>query len=225
MLKGKGIISAIQKRIIECFKQCADASSFYLSGGTALAEFYLGHRKSYDLDFFTSEEKLILPFSRILVQALEKRGFAVTVVRRFSAFAELEVALENETTKLQLGYDSPFRFENVAESELGITVNNYKDITVDKLLAFFGRAEPRDAIDLFFILKEEDIWKLLELAAQKDPGFELYWMAVACGKVKDFPDEIRVWPVEMIKQTTAAEIKSLFSHLSLEIMDTLRAQR
>jgi hypothetical protein len=225
VLKGKGIISAIQKRIIECFKLSADASSFYLSGGTALAEFYLGHRKSYDLDFFTPEEKLILPFSRILVQELERAGFAVTVVRRFSVFAEFEVAIENEATKLQLGYDSPFRFERVAESELGIAVNDYKDIIVDKLLAFFGRAEPRDAVDLFFILQQEEIWKLAELAATKDPGFELYWLAVACGRVNDFPEDMQAWPVEMIKQTTAAEIKNLFRRLSMEILDTLKAKR
>lgn len=225
MLKGKGIISAVQKRIIECFKHSTDSPSFYLSGGTALAEFYLGHRKSYDLDFFTPEEKLILPFSRILDQELERGGFAVTVVRRFSAFAEFEVAVENEATKLQLGYDSPFRFESVAESELGIAVNDYKDIIVDKLLAFFGRAEPRDAVDLFFILQQEDIWKLAELAGIKDPGFELYWLAVACGRVNDFPKDMQAWPVEMIKQTTAAEIKNLFRRLSIEILDMLKAKR
>src|SRR3989338_9005892 len=32
------------------------ANSFYLSGGTALAEFYLQHRLSEDLDFFSEEE-------------------------------------------------------------------------------------------------------------------------------------------------------------------------
>jgi predicted nucleotidyltransferase component of viral defense system len=31
-------------------------------------------------------------------------------------------------------------------------VNGYLDQCVDKLLAYFGRAEPRDAVDLYFIL-------------------------------------------------------------------------
>jgi hypothetical protein len=39
--------------------------------------------------------------------------------------------------------------------------------------------EPRDVVDLFFILKNEDLWKLTELAKQKDLGFDLYWLAVA----------------------------------------------
>jgi len=37
-----------------------------------LAEFYLGHRKSFDLDLFTSEKELILPFSRILEEEMKK---------------------------------------------------------------------------------------------------------------------------------------------------------
>jgi len=34
---------------------------FYLTGGTALAEFYLAHRKSFDLDIFTTEKGIIIP--------------------------------------------------------------------------------------------------------------------------------------------------------------------
>ncbi|MFH1478719.1 MAG: nucleotidyl transferase AbiEii/AbiGii toxin family protein [Candidatus Omnitrophota bacterium] len=44
---------------------------FYLAGGTALALFYLGHRESYDLDFFTKDfskikcEKIISEIKKI----------------------------------------------------------------------------------------------------------------------------------------------------------------
>ncbi len=73
---------------------------------------------------------------------------------------------------------------------------------MDKFLAFFGRAEPRDAVDLFFIPKKETIKDIAKLAAKKDPGFDIYWLAVAPGKVKDFPDEINRWPVEMCQRST-----------------------
>ncbi|MDH5185458.1 MAG: nucleotidyl transferase AbiEii/AbiGii toxin family protein [candidate division WOR-3 bacterium] len=91
---------------------------------------------------------------------------------------------------MPLGFDSPFRFSARVDSEYGVKVSDYKDIIIDKLLAFFGRAEPRDAIDLFFILKKEDVWKLLEMAPQKDPGFESYWFTMALEKVRQFPDDI-----------------------------------
>ena len=79
-------------------------------------------------------------------------GLHVNVIRRFSSFVEFEAGYEHENTKIQLAYDSPFRFEEPVDSELGIKINDYKDLIVDKFLAFFGRAEPRDAVDLFFIL-------------------------------------------------------------------------
>ena len=39
------------------------------------------------------------------------------------------------------------------ESEHGVWINDWRDLSTDKLLAYYGRAEPRDAIDLFFILR------------------------------------------------------------------------
>ena len=138
MLKGKGMVSEIQKRILSSFQKVPDASSFYLTGGTALAEFYFGHRKSYDLDLLTAEEGLVLPFSRIVTDRLKNAGLNVDVIRRFSSFVEIEATYENEKTRIQLAYDSPFRFEKPVDSELGIKINDYKDIIVDKFLAFFG---------------------------------------------------------------------------------------
>jgi len=60
MIKEAGIISQFQKELLIRFSKLPDAGSFYLTGGTALAEFYLHHRISFDLDLFTSENQLIL---------------------------------------------------------------------------------------------------------------------------------------------------------------------
>ena len=55
MLASKGIVTRQQKKILQAFAQIPDSERFYLSGGTALADFYLAHRKSFDLDLFTTE--------------------------------------------------------------------------------------------------------------------------------------------------------------------------
>jgi len=73
-----------------------------------------------------------------------------------------------------LVYGSPFRFVKAVDSEFGVKINDYKDIITDKLLAFFGRAEARDAVDLFFILKKENFWELAKFASKKGAGFDLY---------------------------------------------------
>lgn len=48
MMKGKGILSAFQKQVLLAFVNLPDSNRFYLTGGTALAEFYFGHRLSFD---------------------------------------------------------------------------------------------------------------------------------------------------------------------------------
>ena len=52
-----GILSQIQLAFLgELGKQEFIRKNFYLTGGTALAAFYLGHRYSEDLDFFSESE-------------------------------------------------------------------------------------------------------------------------------------------------------------------------
>jgi predicted nucleotidyltransferase component of viral defense system len=221
LLKSKGIINDSLREILIIFSQIRDSKMFYLTGGTALAEFYLGHRKSFDLDIFTTEKGLIIPFSYAFEQEL-KKIFLVKAVRRYETFVEFEVSAKGDSTKVQLAYDLPFRFENPVDSDIGVKVNDYTDLIVDKLLAFFGRAEPRNAIDLFFILKTEDFWKLIELAKQKDPGFDLYWLAIALHKIKNFPDDLKDWPVETIKKVDIKELKNLLLNLSREIIDKIK---
>ncbi len=222
MLEGKGIITNLQKRVLSVFSQVPDSLKFYLTGGTALSGFYLGHRLSYDLDFFTSESDIILPFSDAMQTVLEKKGFSLIAVRRFQTFAEFKLSEKEEETIIHLSLDSPFRLYPTVDSTFGVKVNNYTDIIVDKLLTFFGRTELRDAIDLFFILKKEDLWRLLDLASQKDPGFDPYWLAVALEKVRDFPDDIGQWPVDMLVEVDARELKNKFLNLAHEIMDKIK---
>lgn len=61
MLQGKGLLTPIQEAFLRLFATLPDQERFYLAGGTALKEFYLGHRLSYDLDLFTPEMDLALP--------------------------------------------------------------------------------------------------------------------------------------------------------------------
>ena len=121
-----------------------------------MAEFYLGHRKSFDLDIFSAQEGLIQPFSRQATAALQDAGIRVEVVRQFSTFVELSCAEREEQTKVQFALDSPFRLAPVDRCEYGISVGNLADLAADKLLAFTGRVEPRDAVDLFFLLEQTD---------------------------------------------------------------------
>jgi hypothetical protein len=222
-LSGRGLLSPIQLAFLSAFAELPDQSRFYLTGGTALSEFYLGHRLSFDLDFFTPEDALILPFS-YQVEALGRdHNVETRVVRRFTSYVEFLVTQGKESLRVDLALDSPFRFAPPLPCEYGVQVNSYADLRVEKLLAYYGRAEPRDAVDLFFILQRESLDALLEAAAQKDPGFDLYWFAVALNRAAEFPDAIDRWPVQMLVELSAVDLKQTFEQLATEVMRRLRS--
>ena len=218
MQKGKGILSGFQTSFLHFFASLPDQERFYLTGGTALAEYYLGHRLSYDLDLFTSDTGLIVPFSYQVEQAAQAAGMQVAVVRRFASFVEFQISQGEEQLKIDLALDAPFRFAPTELSDTGVWVNDFQDIQTDKTLAFFGRAEPRDAIDLYFLLQRTNFEELAELAHQKDSGFDLYWFAVALNRTSTFPDEIERWPVKMLVACDPLALKSSFRSLAIQIM-------
>lgn len=218
-LKGFGTLTPLQKEFMEILASLPDKENFYLAGGTALAEYYLGHRLSFDLDYFTGTENLVLPLSYQIETACQKRGLSLKVVRRFSTFVELLVKKGDESLKVDLALDSPYRFEPPLISQQGIYINDYSDLRVDKLLAYFGRSEPRDAADIYFIMQKEPLDPLLEQAAQKDTGFDPYWFAIALNRCENFPDEIERWPVKMLQSLDPRVLKRTFLDLAVKLLD------
>jgi hypothetical protein len=62
----------------------------------------------------------------------------------------------------------------------------------------------------------------MEIAKQKDPGFDLYWFGLALEEVDAFPDDIAKWPVDMLVEVDVRELKSKFSSLAKEVMDKIK---
>lgn len=184
------IISPIQETILKNFSQAIDSSHFYLSGGTALAYFYLRHRRSNDLDFFTATEEIVDPFSRSLEKVLRQYEMSIERRRGAQSFVELYVQKKDQGTIIHLGQDAAFRFEPTIEfpDYRGLRVDSLKDIASNKLLALFGRAALRDFIDIFFLAGKGGFTQttLIQDAKKKDPGFDPYWLAVAFERIHSF---------------------------------------
>ncbi len=187
------IISQLQKEILEIFGGVSDSEGFYLTWGTALSVFYLKHRKSRDLDFFSKEEERILPFSYHLEEKLKICGMGVERQRGIRSFVELSVKKDIDSTIIHLACDSPFRFEEIKEFEdfPGLNMDSLVDIASNKLLALFGRATLRDFIDIYFLVKKEKFTpeELMDKAKIKDPGFDLYWLGVAFERINTFKED------------------------------------
>ncbi|MEW5940193.1 MAG: nucleotidyl transferase AbiEii/AbiGii toxin family protein [Chloroflexota bacterium] len=223
-IKGLGTLTPLQREIVDLFADLPDKGQFYFTGGAALAEYYLGHRRSFDLDFFTGTEDIVIPISYQIESLCQKRGLPVKVIRRLSTFVQFVAEKEGESLKVDMALDSPFRFEPSVFTQEGIFVNNYADLRIDKVLAYFGRAEPRDAIDLYFILQKESPEILLEQAAQKDPGFDLYWFAIALNRAEKFPDELERWPVKMLQPFDPRRLKQTLLDWAIELMNKITSK-
>lgn len=129
-------------------------SNFYLTGGTALAAFYLRHRYSEDLDFFSEKEIDVLPINVFLESIkkdlpIEEIDFQQSFNRNlfFLRFQDSDI-LKTEFTFY------PFLRIEAGKSELGVQIDSLVDIGVNKLFTVYQRSQIKDYIDLYFICKE-----------------------------------------------------------------------
>lgn len=222
------IINNVQKAILNLFGQVLESGSFYLTGGTALAEFYLKHRRSNDLDCFTTTEELIVPFSQRLEEALKARGMTVERQRSLHSFVELTVCQYKETTIIHLAQDTSFRFEETKEFPQypKLKIDSLVDIASNKLLTLFGRATLRDFIDVYTIVKK-DLFspeELIEKAKVKDPGFDLYWLGVAFERIKTFKEDAPEMLL-LIEPIKLQELLRFFDQWRKKIAEGLRPKR
>ena len=81
----------LQRKIPVLVSILPDKDAFYLTGGTALSAFFIKHRISHELDFFTNVEELILPFSQKFEASLKNANLVLERLRGFHSFVGLSV--------------------------------------------------------------------------------------------------------------------------------------
>ncbi len=129
---------------------------FYLVGGTGLA-LHLGHRLSYDLDFFSPKE--FSPQSMI-IKLQEAGHFALDSKDTGTVHGQFGNA------KLSLlRYSYPLLFHTT--QWLGVAIADPRDIGCMKIDAISSRGTKKDFVDLFFLLKTISLKELLALFEKK----------------------------------------------------------
>ena len=218
------LLTPFQKKILKAFTAIEESTAFYLTGGTALSVFYLAHRLSEDFDLFTSDQPLISIVARKFTSKLETLGIEVREIRNFSSFWEAIASEGDESFKIQLAYDSPFVLEQPIEKD-DLRIHSFADIAAGKLLALFGRAEERDFIDVYFIVKHGGISleRLIELAKTKDPGLDEYYLAIAFAQSEKLPDDAAQLKVNLLTPIDLKELKTFFAAQAVELLEKRRS--
>lgn len=153
-MNKKSILTSQQKLFFKVFSQNKNFSkNFYLTGGTALAEFYIPYRLSEDLDFFSENEvdsKQILTFfaSSKKILGYSKIDFNTSFNRNifFLNFNKYQL-------KLEFTY---FPFPQVEKAKIieGVKIDSITDIAVNKLFTIYQNPRSRDFMDLYMIQKK-----------------------------------------------------------------------
>jgi predicted nucleotidyltransferase component of viral defense system len=214
------IFTPFQRTFLKAFAGTPLNAHFYLTGGTALAAFYLRHRLSDDLDFFTSEGACFPQVLPTLTQLSTGLGFTIKVERSFPTFFDADLLLpDGSFTKIDFAVDSPYRLQPlVHHQELGITIDNQLDLCCNKLSALFDRAEPKDFVDVYFILNELYPWEtLLAQAQKKHVGLEPHFLAKALLRVQD----VELLP-RLVKPLDLKDLRAFFLTLARQLMDQLQ---
>lgn len=174
------LLSPLQRRVLEAFFRLPASQDFVLTGGTALAAFYLFHRFSEDLALFTPKAEAMDETGRILEAISLEEGLTLEVERRLPLFVRAFFSAPGEPhpLKVDLAFDPGPWFGSPREVE-GVRVDSLENIVANKVAALLSRGEVRDFIDLYFILRETSLRfdDLLEMARRKDPGLREFYLA------------------------------------------------
>ncbi len=178
-------LTTAQTRITRLALALPEAAGFVLAGGGAMLAYGLVDRPTRDLDLFTADPAALPPFAAALELALTAAGLGVTTGRVASAYQQLMVVDGDETVLVELAHDA--RLWPSTTLAVG-PVLSVEELAADKTLALFGRAEPRDLVDVSALAAGLGTDELLSLAAAKDAGFDRAVLADAIGFAAVQPD-------------------------------------
>jgi len=153
----------------------------YVAGATVLNQGAASPRTSNDVDVFHDTiESLARSIDRD-VATLRANGFeAVEVGRRHDTFCRALIRRDGRESKIEWVFDSAFRFFPVEpDPELGWRLS-FWDVAVNKVLAFAGRREIRDWVDVLYLHAcHLHLGALAWAGTGKDPGLSpeaiLHW--------------------------------------------------
>jgi len=222
--KNMEILTNFQMKILKGLGKSEVGKLFFFIGGSALSAFYLKHRFSEDLDFFTTDSKAIQVAKAQLPDILDKVGAKAEFRREYSTFVEcwaINKEEMKEIVKMDFAVDSPYRLAPIQmNDEFNIYVDNLLDIACNKFSALFDRHDAKDFVDIYFIDKEYLLFdKIYENARKKHIGIEKHWLAQSLFEIR----KIEKLP-RMIKKVTIKELEEFFLIKAEELINELESE-
>jgi hypothetical protein len=171
------LLTPLQQQVLEAFFR--REQRFFLSGGAALAGFHLAHRRTHDLDLFTTAD-VIEDGEQALALTADELGATVEKIQTTPAFRRRIVRRGEEAVVIDLIHERVPQGPQPKERIGNIRVDPPQEILANKVCALLSRSELRDLVDVYALeragLRVEDA---LPLAEKKDAGLtpaQLAWV-------------------------------------------------
>lgn len=173
----KSTLNNLQNEFLRAFFK--RDSSFFLTGGAALAGFYLGHRKTEDLDLFTLENEIENGFN-IVKDVANALNATVEAIQTSPDFRRFLLKRDNESVVIDLVRDYVYQIDREKSKINGIRVDSPQEILANKLCALLSRSEIRDLVDIYELERAGfQFEEAVSAASLKDTGLtpaQLGWI-------------------------------------------------
>ena len=150
------ILPAEQLRLFKLLAGEPFIKDFYLAGGTGLA-LYIGHRQSFDFDFFIPADFDTSQIINIL-----------TRIGRYERGNEEKNTINGILNGIRISFFG-YRYDIIDDFRIfnNISLAGIRDIAAMKLEAIAGRGSKKDFIDLFFLLKRYSLEEIFSFHTLK----------------------------------------------------------
>lgn len=148
----QGYLSETQREVLlQLLTEPTIEQHFFLTGGTALAVFYLFHRVSNDLDLFSLTPQNLADLHFWIKGIWPRESVAIKQSPNFLSCLIQETKVDLVIDPLSKHEERPsVTFENGR----CLRIDTIHSIVSNKLCACVSRTEPKDYVDLYVILKK-----------------------------------------------------------------------
>lgn len=153
---GKSILTPKQSQFLGIVSQSEQITkNFYLTGGTALSEFYLQHRQSLDIDLFSEKQEVDQKLTEAFLKKISKNLNIVEIKRSQMMGLVSYILIFNDRQELKVDFNYyPFpRIEKGVKFK-NLEVDSVYDIAANKLHTIFMQPRSRDYLDLYLIMQK-----------------------------------------------------------------------
>lgn len=192
-------LSIFDKKRTEFLKKLGflEKFGFYLAGGTALA-LQIRHRTSLDFDFYTEKK-------------FDVRKLREEFDSRFKKVQEIYIA--EDTLGLAVNsinisfFRYPYPLIRPPERLESVSVASPEDIAAMKIIAISQRGKRRDFIDIYFLIKNFGLKKILEFTQEKYSMFNIYVGLQGLVYFKDADKDLEKDRFRLLKDIDWEELK------------------